>query len=1359
MNLRRNPAATRRRGVILLVVLAMLTLFAIAGITFVLYANAAAESARISRDAESYSTSYPDMDPNTSFNIFLSQLVYGVTDDQNGVYSALRGHSLAETEYGSWDATGAIPSDVPFDGTGRLREPNLLGTTDGYNMVNYMLFTNDGNTPAPGSVLRDPSRITTRATLGSPRTAYTGGQNAPYTYPDLNNMFLATQKATDGSVPNSAGTILQPSYFRSWTGIGALDSTTNPNWNTPGTTNPSLKYLTLRPRPGDMPGFPVPASATGDVKNLVNAPGGNDSIWIDIGAPTLSTAAGLRYKMLVAPLILDLDNRINLNVVGNILASGNGHASNQGWGEWEVNMNKVLNTGGLNEAQNLFLGNPPGGAAPIYGRYGKDQYPSDTFAPTGPSPHAYAAGDLNGTQDPAPNTVTGLYNLPGAGGNSANASFPLFPPGYRVPGGASEFTNSGNIPIHPMFFNLFNPVGDDRLFPLSAHASLMWAGINASPGSDLVRLCPTNFNTATIRQINQTTLLSMDLDRAGATSYVYDPTAAPYAITYTPTGATVGYTYGGSGPIAFQTLPVPPAKLPASPQGSEYDVNTWRSVLPRMLTRLNLNRPLTAYPAPAGNPLAISTTDPVYLQAVADRKQFASDIFNRLLAATGTGAVSNPPSSQYASQQWLAQLAVNIVDYIDTDDYMTPFQWTTSPQAPDTGYVFGTELPKLVLNEAYVQYNNTPGDPFTGGKAQQPYQMNVWVELLNPLPSTPDANGPNNAQLQNGANNGSIYQVLLTKPNTGLRSASNVLGDPDATAGQVLNPTAQINPSSNFSGTAAQQVVTPVGTAYSDPTSTNVGFYVLGPAADTTLPATLQSANMTYQVQLNDPNRNTLTSEQPTIILRRLANEYLPYNNTPGPNYNPYVTVDYVENVPVQDARTNLDSGANGLVVAPKDRFSYGRTQPFAGVPAQLMKQAPNPANTTTPQNTFYRHNANASTPANNTGTTAPAGYPAFDWLVHLDRPLISPIELLNVSGFKPHELTQQFIDANGTHFGHLAPWKDENARLYRLLEFVKAGNGARGVVDGGRVPGKININTLDINDMEVFRALCDAQQGNRFYYDNTGTAVGDGNVDQVFKSLIAQRTPTGAPGATDKPFWGMALGAASGPDALGTTSRGIGQTLLAPATAAGAANTQRLLTPTNLNGTPPYQQMELLNKIFNNTTTRSNTFAVWLTVGFFPITNDQVQPNQLGPEINATNGRNIRHHMFAIVDRTQIVTFGSPDTTNPAAIHTTAPIAASPVPQPPVPLALPSSAFTDARTGRVWQIQQNSTLVYDPGMANEETVLVQGVAPAFTANFTQAHGPGANVISRGHPGPINTNTYNLLAKDGFVIPYSVIID
>ena len=64
------------------------------------------------------------------------------------------------------------------------------------------------------------------------------------------------------------------------------------------------------------------------MKNLVFSPGllvqrdpatgneifaNNDSIWMDLGHPVMTAPDGRRYKPLLAPLIVDLDNRINVN--------------------------------------------------------------------------------------------------------------------------------------------------------------------------------------------------------------------------------------------------------------------------------------------------------------------------------------------------------------------------------------------------------------------------------------------------------------------------------------------------------------------------------------------------------------------------------------------------------------------------------------------------------------------------------------------------------------------------------------------------------------------------------------------------------------------------------------------------------------------------------------------------------------------------------------------------------------------------------------------------------------------------------------------------------------------------------------
>src|SRR4051794_28665685 len=94
--------AEPRRGVILLVVVALLTLFAIVGLSFVLYAEAEARVAEAARAAES--PSQPDGDPELLMSFFLGQMLYDVPDpaagSEWGAYSAMRGHSLARLMYG-----------------------------------------------------------------------------------------------------------------------------------------------------------------------------------------------------------------------------------------------------------------------------------------------------------------------------------------------------------------------------------------------------------------------------------------------------------------------------------------------------------------------------------------------------------------------------------------------------------------------------------------------------------------------------------------------------------------------------------------------------------------------------------------------------------------------------------------------------------------------------------------------------------------------------------------------------------------------------------------------------------------------------------------------------------------------------------------------------------------------------------------------------------------------------------------------------------------------------------------------------------------------------------------------------------
>jgi hypothetical protein len=322
----------------------------------------------------------------------------------------------------------------------------------------------------------------------------------------------------------------------------------------------------------------------------------------------------------------------------------------------------------------------------------------------------------------------------------------------------------------------------------------------------------------------------------------------------------------------------------------------------------------------------------------------------------------------------------------------------------------------------------------------------------------------------------------------------------------------------------------------------------------------------------------------------------------------------------------------------------------------------------------------------------------------------------------------------------------------------------------GERIPGKININT--IWDVETLRAVCDPQPGNGFTRDHVD-AIWRNDLVSAANPYARTRGPGGMPGGQDHPFRGMAQPfTAGGPSTQYPDGLGINDTLFR----AGSSGSPLFQVP----GTShPYQQNELLTKVFNNLTTRSNVFAVWLTVGFFEVTDETVRPVRLGPEVGRAEARNVRHHLFAVVDRTNVVAQATaawvaaypprpgvlPPGTMPALVTQTSAAVApgqqtvavgalnglSPVPVPPDgPPALHVP----------WDIHAGSALVVERGSAREETVVVTAVGPAgFTATFGQAHPAGAGVtvpFYRGNPGP----QPGFRARDNKdVVPYFSVID
>ena len=249
-------------------------------------------------------------------------------------------------------------------------------------------------------------------------------------------------------------------------------------------------------------------------------------------------------------------------------------------------------------------------------------------------------------------------------------------------------------------------------------------------------------------------------------------------------------------------LPSPPA--PPNTLNTAVD---WRAI-DAALSKVNLNRFLPPYPhqgqgtnaAPYNKvsnpngyqPVPLTATpndrfdDPNAPNAAAISNQFvaahqarqkmANDIYRRLLLVTGVPGVAltdQPTPGELAPRRWLAQLAVNIVDFIDEDEISTPFNFYQPSDAypngvippnpnykidalsanPSTGnpadpelpkyWVCGTELPKVVVNEVLAEYQSqvAPGA----------VTVNLFVELFNPMPSAaqlPGGNYPGTVQPQ-----------------------------------------------------------------------------------------------------------------------------------------------------------------------------------------------------------------------------------------------------------------------------------------------------------------------------------------------------------------------------------------------------------------------------------------------------------------------------------------------------------------------------------------------------------------------------------------------------------------------------------
>ena len=1261
---RHTRRPTARRGAILLVVLAMLALFAVVALSFVLYAESEATSMRNGRAARNAEA---DPDPQEVSNNFLGQITLGTNNTDSAVY----GHDLATAKF------GAIPGQMlsPYSGNGLVNEDvsSAVGLPAGtLNRTGCVNYTRN----AAGQFV-NPNILTIAGTPFNKST--------PYTYPDRANFYLAMQDPTTGE-------IVQPSFHRPDL-FGSLDLS-NPNW-----TSAAGRYLLVRPRPQEHPNFPpVPADSDGvrrgDVQNMRYIAGAtqkNDSLWMYTGSP-VKTWRNKRYVSMIAPLVIDLSSRVNMSVVGNNRNAG-AHASNQGWGPWEVNPTLL----GIDPAE--------------FQRIVAQRYTGVSTPPAFPPAHRYS-GSTSGTINRS--FVPPQYSRIDSDGVGSGAADPMGAPGAGTYNPFLAFTarfadtqaNFGvELADHPQTFNPFHWPRGPQLSP-ATHVLGM---------DDLVRL---------------------------ATRYI-DPKNR-YAQTELGTTAPVSFT--GNAPVAMQNRAL---TTPFNVTQSWAEVRIATAGGFAMLGPIDLNRPLGDYRTNPAQPYSPSNVDAVtpgsnYSLARAARQRLAMDIFLRLAALSGlvdgTNVTYNPlthllnntldpmvpaQTVQFNALQRLAQYAANTVDIIDADDIKTAFVWNPVAPAADPGdaanfpinaatpvelgkrVVYGTELPRLVINEAYCLLENnraeTPGGrplpPQAMGRAQKNLEKKYWIELHNPLPVDAAIPTANVARLQyvNNVSPGAnatypVYVVEvaeITPPAANqpspaqplydslVANPSNVLGDPGlvgaplVTKLRVDNYTYDATPTTPPATLTLDDLNIVYPTAASTgPDASNKGYYVLGPVdkhpsdsfkssmrlADPPANAPAPQNAMLYDMGVDRPTQANIDSAKKvtsTVVLRRLANPYLPpQTNAAMANYNPYITVDFLENVPTRDRVKFTTTGprANPL----DDSASIGRRHPYASMPAfdranpdlnMVVQQMLPAANTTSPPHSFFSANYSAD-PANaGTYIISPGGFAP---LIHFDRELINSVELMHVSIQAPHSLTSSFgngtlynlhTKATPTNISALVndlnyPAAGLGTQMFKAFDLLTTANRLPGIPVGGREPGRVNINTaaLPATDARILQAVLDPQAGNSF--------------DATFVSTAWQTTAQ----PLRTPNWGTApyvrgtfdeTGAAGAdrPYKLAGSSTGYDETLFRSPTASPG---QPMLF-NYLSASHPYLQAEPHRKAWNNLTAVSDGFLVIWTVGFFEVESPVGAPVlQIGQELFKDVPGDLRKQYSAVVDRSML-TVASP--------------------------------------------------------------------------------------------------------------------
>ncbi len=332
-----------RDGSTLLIVMVLLGMLSLIGFLFYTFAAQERSSAAYWADAQKNYTA--ELDPDALFDWGLSQLILG--PDASLTQSALAGgrHSLLPNLFGRdihpYNSAGIRLMSINGQPFVDMNFNNIDDGTDGTTLGNTPLEFNDSavvNSTAAYAAARD---FTNWPDPG-----------VDYTYPDINNLFLAYKGYAVDANGNTVQVIIpsfhRPQLLRGAGGVPAATwyndptyagrvlrphpSHTNPDGNPrfpsapvgtltaafpfgPDGTNPNRGQQGVWSLAGAW-SIGAAAPIEWDVDN--DGDGIKEGVWLDLQYPVQTTSAGEKFVPLISYTIYDADGLFNLNAHGNL---------------------------------------------------------------------------------------------------------------------------------------------------------------------------------------------------------------------------------------------------------------------------------------------------------------------------------------------------------------------------------------------------------------------------------------------------------------------------------------------------------------------------------------------------------------------------------------------------------------------------------------------------------------------------------------------------------------------------------------------------------------------------------------------------------------------------------------------------------------------------------------------------------------------------------------------------------------------------------------------------------------------------------------------------------------------------------